>query len=126
MNNISLLILTGFSLLLGACASEDESNASCISFDIRQCNADPWALNGLDRNAEEDVLNDIKNYLESQQIDVVDIGIDIGFHQFVCEACTVCPSGPRVYVKSDLSGVTDIEALGLLNFEQVNCNAIFQ
>jgi len=118
MKYIILILCT---LLLVNCSDNDD-NDFCLYIDKRQCDRDPWA-DQVDNNASANVQADqLKQYLESQGINVTDIKIDLNFHEVVCEACFVCPVGPRIFLKTDEVGTSLIEALDPLNMTIFACS----
>ena len=108
-----------FILSLSVSCGDSEDTATCYSFDERQCSTDPWVpLDGLPFSLESVVTD----YLSDQNIEISRILIDPDFHEAVCEACTVCPSGKRIYVDLDTEDISNIEALNLLNGETADCD----
>lgn len=120
---MKLIKIIGLSLLgLAACGDEDVEEYQCFSFDERQCAGDPWATQGSDL---EETLEKLEDYLEAQDIEVDEVQADPDFHQNVCEACVVCPTGVRFYIQTDLANEDKLLQLDLLNFERANCDIIF-
>ena len=116
-----LCLVLGYGLTINSCSSDD-SNEICVSFDERQCNTDEWNANVGDGG---ELSTRIMNYLNSLDIEVSQIQIDEDFHEFVCEACDVCPTGPRIFISIDSSDYERISGLRLLSLETVTCNSVF-
>ena len=120
MKNLILLLTV---LTLFSC-SDDDKNTICVSFDKRQCMGDPWSSD-VDSNADADVQSDqISEYFKSLNIEVENVKVDLDFHQIVCEACFVCPEGPRFFVEAEEAEILKIEALELLNYNFTDCSEL--
>lgn len=97
----------------------DTDELICLGFDERQCKADEFSIAGNDLVA---LTTSLQDYLDRQDIAVVDIKIQENYHEFVCQACTTCPELHRIFVKIDTASKSRIEMLGLLNFEVEDCS----
>lgn len=103
---ISLMLMT-----YTACSDSVAAESTvCYSFDKRQCHGDPW----IDEDTNDEIAS-LKTYLSDEGINVNTIHVDQSFHEFVCEACFVCPIGPRYYVNIDLTDEGLIKELNLLS-----------
>lgn len=116
-------------LLCSNCSStKSPSNNSetCFSFDIRQCQTDLFA-NRLPTNSNEKEFHQaMQSWFEEQGLNVIDIKIVFNYHEFVCEACDVCPTGDRFYVKIDQDSTSALNTFNLLNLETgLLCSEIF-
>ena len=109
-----------FSLML-AC-SDDTSDRFCFSFDERSCQTDLW-LEGVEVPADvNDRMALLSQYLERQDLQVIDISVDPTFHEIVCQACDVCPNGPRFFVTSKDISLEDLSGFRLLNLQEETCD----
>ena len=108
--------------VLLSCSSESESSI-CVSFDERQCGTDEW--NTSQPGDDKDLAEEIGNYFNSMDIEILDIRIDENFHEFVCEACDVCPTGKRIFISIDSAAFQRVSELRLLSLESINCGDIF-
>ncbi|MDG2450013.1 MAG: hypothetical protein P8M34_10260 [Saprospiraceae bacterium] len=116
------LIILFFSVLFIYSCSSDENSAICVSFDTKQCMGDPWS-DEVDEKADASIQSDqMKSYLMSRSIDVIEVKVVTAFHQVVCEACFVCPIGPRFFIEANESEISKIEALELLNYSTADCS----
>ena len=114
---IIFLLLT---MIFVSCSSEDDNNI-CVSFDTRQCMGDPWSEE-VDRNANAELQSEqLRAYFESQGISVEEISVDLTYHEIVCEACFVCPEGPRIYVEATEAESEKLRAMDLLNYTTAVC-----
>ena len=94
----------------------------CISFDVRQCQGDPWA-DQIDLNTDvNSQIHQYARYFESVDLQTAEININLDYHQIVCEACFVCPQGPRIFLKIDSSDFPIIQSLTPLNLERLDCS----
>ena len=124
MKFTGILILILLVNLLG-CNEDDCCNASgditCATFDMRQCNGNPWIGAGnAFPDSEKEHADLLQNYLEDQAIDA-SVEVDNDFHTFVCEACFVCPLGPRYEVRIQSQDTLKLRNLVLLNLEFHSC-----
>ncbi len=108
-------------LLITSCSENDD--VRCYSFDIRACHADPWVSKG---GGSDQTVSDrqaaIKDYLSSQGIVILTIGMDLDYpNEITCRACVVCPEGPRVFIVSKQRDGKKLKRLELLNFTEDNC-----
>jgi hypothetical protein len=111
---IGILVTAILVLILSSCSSNDDK--LCYSFDERQCAVDRWMAVGVNPLTAEEKIESLKWYLSSQDISVIKVAIDADFHEVVCEACGVCPSGPRYYVSIEEGSQNALSDLALLNF----------
>ena len=118
----SLFYITIFSLFL-ACNS-DNDDSTCYSFDERQCRMDQWASNEFGLSTDE-LADEIKEYFSRQGVQIDEISIDPNFHEFVCEACGVCPSGQRIFITTNSDVDLASENFDLLDLQVVSCNEVF-
>lgn len=113
MKNILFIILS--MLLLSSCGSDDPLvDGACFSFDNRSCQANPW---NKDNGESIDLLKEARKYIESQDINVINMTADLSFHEVVCLACDVCPDGPRYYIEVAEADTAKLRKLDLLSFE---------
>ncbi len=116
-------LFTFFSLLLiCACSQNDDAkkDSKCYTFDERQCGGNPW-LEDQSAQTTQAKLNALEEYLAEEDIEVRSINLDPDFHEFVCEACFICPQGGRYFVEIDSSDLPLLLAITLLNFEETSC-----
>ena len=118
------LIMVLVTLFLYQCSSnEDKSTVSvCVSFDERQCGGNDWLTEEIDLNDTNAKVEALKTYLSDMSIETVEVSADPEFHDIVCQACFVCPTGTRYTIEIDTIYAGEIAGLNLLNPEQVNCN----
>lgn len=109
-SNILLVLVILMSSI--SCSNDDEG--LCYSFDERQCAADDW-ITIPSEQGEDQKLDALKRYLSEQGVNVKKVRIDPDFHTIVCQACEVCPSGPRYYVLIDDADESTLNDLYLLN-----------
>lgn len=117
----SILPFLCFFLLLLACG-DDSDQYECVAFDERQCAGDPWATQGADI---EETINALEEYLEDISVDVEEITYDPNFYDAVCEACIICPTGLRFFIKVQLEDIEKLQSEDLLNLEITSCNDVF-
>ncbi len=116
----SLIIFTTF-----ACSDDSKDEETiCYSFDERQCAGDPWIETIGSSTSDADKIAALKSYLSGESIETLDISIDPDYHTFVCEACYVCPQGPRYTVEISAADSSTITELELLNLEVDNCGGL--
>jgi hypothetical protein len=111
---ITAFIIIAFVITLLSCTGDDSK--LCFSFDERQCAVDGWITLGSGSVTNEEKIESLKTYLSSQNVSIIKIEIDPNYHEIVCEACGVCPSGPRYYVSIEESSQNALSDLDLLNF----------
>lgn len=117
MKNVFVMLLMGI-LALTSC-SEESSETQCFLFDERQCESDPWA-----QDIDTPLDSRVKTYLQSKGISVEKISVDMTYHTIVCEACNICPVGPRVYVEIAKDDAGKLTEEGFLDFaEDEECTA---
>ncbi|WP_235299170.1 hypothetical protein [Portibacter marinus] len=105
------------------CLRDHHDNDLCYEFDRRQCDGDEWSDIVPLGDSADDQETKMKAYLEDKGIDIEDITLVQNFHEFVCEACVVCPQGDRFFIQIvDEEDVNILEELELLNFEEAACN----
>jgi len=126
MKNIPFLLIFSCLLLLFSCNSNEDVEKACFSFDLRQCNGDPWNSDFTIEITEASLIASCRSYLTDQGITISDLSIDMGFHTIVCEACIVCPLGPRYFVSINPEQTDLLTKQELLNFEEVNCDILKQ
>lgn len=122
MKPIALSLIALTTILFMSCSDQQDSSddTTCIYFDERQCQKDPWP-----QDTDENLENKVKSYLQTQDIKVHEIKVNLEYHREVCEACYICPQGPRIYVKIDLTDNTKINELGFLNLSSdPNCETL--
>ena len=93
------------------------------AFDVRQCQADLFAdavSESEDRETREEQL---KDWFELQGVDVHEIDLELDFHEAVCEACDVCPTGDRYFIQVDFN--EQLDQYDLLNLEVADCCTTF-
>lgn len=98
--------------------SEINQEINCYHFDERQCSTDPFHEGVTDRNQ---LLDSIKLWLKSNGVDVITFSVNSEFHQAVCEACHICPVGPRYYITFPTNQSESFEELELLNWGKDEC-----
>ena len=108
---------------LASCSDED-TQEFCFSFDERQCQTDLWAA-GIHSDASiQDKMDKIESYFLVEGILIKDISVDSTYHQAVCEACHVCPLGPRFFIKTSDLLEQDLAQFYLLNLELIDCDTL--
>ena len=124
-----IVLISLSSLLFNACSKTDndgnENEDICYEFDQRQCGTDEWALQVTALGAPTPWETNMKNYLEGKGMSVNEVIIDYNYHEFVCEACDICPMEYRFFVKFDPEDLSILEGLNLLNLGAINCDDIF-
>jgi len=122
MRFIIFLILA---VSLYQCSSDEEDNSVvsvCVSFDERQCGGNDWITEDIDPSDTNAKIDALKAYLSNMSIETVKISADPEFHDIVCQACFVCPTGTRYTIEIDTVFAGEIVGLNLLNPEQVTCD----
>ena len=120
-----LILVLLFSISLYQCSNDDDDNdrvTVCVSFDERQCGGNDWITENIDLNDTDAKVDALKSYLSNMSIQTVKVSADPEFHDFVCEACFVCPTGTRYTIEIDTVFAGEIVGLNLLNPEQVTCD----
>ena len=97
----------------------------CFSFDERQCRTDPWAENQEFNVDLETLEQEISDYLKDNGVDIVDVEIDPNYHDAVCEACHVCPSGKRIFISTSSDEMQQLNSIDLLSLEKIECGEVF-
>ncbi len=105
--------------------SDDDTEDLCFSFDERQCQTDLWAPGLPSDPSIQDKMDEIESYLQGEGILIKDISVDSTYHQVVCEACHVCPLGPRFYIKTSDLLEQDLLRFDFLNLETIDCDSMF-
>ena len=96
---------------------------ACWSFDQRQCGVDDFSVSIDASSSEEDMAADMKSYLDSVSIPTISVSVVKDFNQIVCEACTICPTGDRFFIKLlDASDQSKLSDLNLLNLQITDCS----
>jgi len=106
--------------LIFACELESEDK-SCATFDMRQCNGNPWLVDNTIPDSEEEHGQRLEDYLEGQGLTIKSVTVDNGFHGVVCQACFDCPQGPRYRVELASQDTSGLKALDLLSLEIFKC-----
>jgi hypothetical protein len=114
-----------FAIVTILACNENDADTTCYSFDERQCHTDVWKDAANPPSSEASSISQLTAYLSDRNIEVADVTFDPNFYDAVCEACHVCPSGTRIFVKVRETGVTKMSDLDLLNSESADCNSIF-
>lgn len=109
-----IFVTSILAVILSSCSSNDDK--LCYFFDERQCASDEWITLGSGAVTDKEKIESLKSYLSSQNVPVIKIDIDPNYHEIVCEACGVCPSGPRYYVSIEEGSQNALSDLDLLNF----------
>ncbi len=112
-------------IAVSACSSDPQQDTVCISFDMRQCGDNPWLSDAVIPQTAEVHRQGLMDFFDRQDISDYQITIDMQYHEIVCEACFVCPQGPRIYVKLSIDDAREVERMDLLNYQKVNCTEIF-
>ncbi|MBT8191455.1 MAG: hypothetical protein KJO29_13575 [Bacteroidia bacterium] len=115
-----------FTLLLSFSCNKDCPqliDSTCYSFDIRQCQTDSFSDAVPETDTRSDREIKMKAWLESKNIFLEKIRLEISFHDAVCEACHVCPQGDRYFIQEFGGG--NIYDLDLLNLAEETCCDIF-
>jgi len=111
-----------FVALLSSCTCSDDTDGQCLSFDVRQCSTDMFA-EVVDESGTQSVRElQLQAYLESKGISVNSVTLVEDFHDGVCEACDVCPTGDRYYINIAEEDASKLDDLRLLNLEETDCN----
>lgn len=120
-NYITFTLLT-LIWLISSCTSDNDQLASyCIDFDLRQCEGNPWLTNNQLPDTDQEHLALLTDFLQNKGITVIQSEIDNTFHDIVCQACFVCPAGPRIRVGVFAKDTAAIYALQLLNIGTSEC-----
>ncbi len=117
----SILFLSSLALLLSCNKDSDEY---CFAFDERQCNTDVWK-EGSSAQSNQELVEKLTDYLVDLGVKVEDVQFDPVFYDAVCQACDVCPTGLRFFVKLGSDPGNKLAPLNLLNFEVQDCNGVF-
>jgi len=115
------IAIIGMFSFLNSCSEEEEFKTYCIDFDVRQCEGNPWLVDNTLPESSEDHLELVTQYLEENNIKVLHREIDNQYHTIVCEACYVCPAGPRIRVEILPKDTALIYSLELLNISTIEC-----
>ncbi|NNL93540.1 MAG: hypothetical protein HKO66_14965, partial [Saprospiraceae bacterium] len=82
------------SMILISCEENDccvNIDTQCYSFDIRQCQTDGFANSVLETSSFTSREAIMKRWLDVNGFVVVELKLELNFHEFVCEACDSCP-----------------------------------
>lgn len=112
-------------LVIAMFSCEDNDESFCFSFDERQCATDIWKDDMNLSLTEAQKITALTDALQDLGIEVKEVNIDPNFHDAVCEACHVCPTGMRFYVKVSSDPGQKIESLELLDYKVEACNSVF-
>ncbi len=104
-----------------SCSDDDKFTTYCVDFDLRQCSGNPWLIDNQVPDTYEEHLALVTEYLKKQDIEVRHREIDLRPTIIVCQACFVCPVGPRFRVEISPEDTAAIYALNLLNVSTVEC-----
>lgn len=121
---VGLLLITG----LSSCeflSSLKNDDVVCYEFDQRQCGTDEWAELVPKSDSTSVRESKMKHYLFTKGIAVIAVKLVPGYHEFVCEACDVCPEADRFFVRIVGDDLQDFEALEFLNSAAVDCKEVF-
>lgn len=111
-------------LFMGACTADDPASY-CFAFDERQCQTDIWKDDTNPPGNVREAIIQLRQFLENQNLEVVDIIYDENFYDAVCEACHICPTGTRYFVQVEESPGLDVSNFDLLNLEAIDCDNVF-
>ena len=103
-----------------SCELESEDK-SCATFDMRQCNGNPWLVDNVIPSSEEEHAQQLEDYLEGRGLIIKSVSVDNSFHEIVCEACFNCPQGPRYRVELAAQDTSGLKALDLFSLEIFKC-----
>ena len=117
------------SIIFFACESKeccDFPPTTCYSFDVRQCQTDLFADAVSEDGTDTDKSKQMNDWLGEKGVNVHNIRVVEDFHTNVCEACDICPVGPRYYIAVyDDVDSSQLNALRLLNLQVADCNTVF-
>ena len=106
------------------CRHFNGEEGECYFFDRRQCDGDEWSQLVPIGDSELDQEEKMEKFLESKDIEVIQVNLVTNFHEFVCEACFVCPTGDRFFIEVAEGQENQLKALELLSFEADDCSDI--
>ncbi len=107
--------------LIMSCGKDDSDGKYCYSFDLRSCQGDAWNKEENQGVANKDEKTRIAEFLNNKGIDISKVAIDPSFHEVVCLACYVCPSGARVYIQTNKPSLIELQDLDLLSLQEADC-----
>lgn len=107
---VAIIMTLSLGMLIGCTKSSDKEENICYSFDKRQCDTDPWVS-----DAAIDMPTKVRDYLQSKSITVKSISVNMNYHEAVCEACNICPVGPRIYVSINSEDEQKLKEEGFLD-----------
>lgn len=116
---IGLFILTWWS-----CRSSQVQKApelTCAGFDIRQCQTDRFAKEVLEYGTRSEREDQMTEWLRSEKINTLAIRLELDHYEVVCEACDMCPTPDRYFIKVD-GPIPELAGLRLLNFTLIDCD----
>lgn len=119
-----LLLFVLIALSCSYCTDSVDDEQVCYSFDLRQCNGDPWNSDVTRPFEPSELVALLSDYLNDNAVPTNRVTVDMTFHRFVCEACVVCPEGPRFYVELNASDTTTLINLDLLNTAPAECDLL--
>jgi hypothetical protein len=103
-------------LLLWSCSNEASSDR-CFGFDQRSCDSNPWEKSLVER----ELTAAVTDYLSGVGIVLVSIETDLTYHEVSCQACEVCPDGPRFFIRIEEADIPGFLSLPLLNIQETDC-----
>ncbi len=108
-------------LFLTACSDKEccvFPDTTCYSFDVRSCSTDLFANAVTEDASIGDREQKMIEWLTTENIEVTEIKLVVGFHEAVCEACDICPMGDRYFIGlfEEIS-LSKAEKLRLLSFQ---------
>lgn len=110
-------------LLFSSCRStaiKSELVVSCAGFDIRQCQTDKFASQIPETGSKKEREEKMLNWLQTNGVKVAEVSLKLDFHEGVCEACDLCPTHDRYFIRIE-GVIPDISSLRLLNFTPTDC-----
>lgn len=127
MKTLVISIISVFTIAVFSACEKEKSfeDVLCYEFDQRQCAGDEWAELIPITDSESERVAKMKTYLETKNIRVKEVQLQIDYYPFVCEACNVCPELDRFYVQFDQEDLSEFEQLDLLNFAEMTCSDRF-
>ena len=119
MNYIGFVLALLFTI--ASCSEDDKLVTYRIDFDLRQCEGNPWLKDNQIPSTINEHLSMLSEYLNTQNVEVLNSEIDNEYHSIVCEACYFCPAGPRIRIEVLSRDTAAVYRLDLLNTSTVEC-----
>lgn len=113
-----ILIYPFILIILVYCSCQKTADACMeLSFDERQCGSDAFLTAGDPQTKAMEA----EDYLRKKGIEVISADYDPNFNEIVCQACDICPTGLRFFIKVGDISEDKLLTLNLLNPELNPC-----